>query len=237
MSTRITEKKFLHIAPRLFTANGTTEGVVTIGDTRGLKVKSTLEIKSNTVPTARFQIKRVISHTQLIVGPICDDMFAVSNMSMYLVSDSASVELPEQKRFIVSSGEVDRATFEEEPTIARRVIQVDELGNPYDAENTLPVNIIPESGIPFTLGSLTLPTLVNQFVSPLDYDQVISYTVGNEETLIFYKNGIAIDELSLTKTPNGWVLDLGFSPTEAFLLLETGSFFELEDNSGFIQLE
>ena len=69
MNTTITEKKFLHRGPFLFTADGTVTGIITIADTRGLKVKAILEIKSNTIPTARFQIKRIISDTQLIVGP------------------------------------------------------------------------------------------------------------------------------------------------------------------------
>ena len=121
---------------------------------------------------------------------------------------------------------------------AKRVILVDENGDPYNSSNALPVTGGGSSNpASLILGILSLPTLVNQFVAPLVYDQVISSTVGNVETLTFYEGGVPVDELTLTKTPAGWILDLGFSTTEEFLLLESGAFFDLEDNSGWIKLE
>jgi len=137
----ITEKKYLDIAPRLFTANGTITGVVTIATTRHFKVKQRVILQTAIIPPSDFAVKRVISATQMVIGPINAPIEAFSDISSYTVAGGAMVYLPEQKRTTIPWEEQERATYEEEPTVARRVFMVDELGDGYRKDNPLPVQL------------------------------------------------------------------------------------------------
>ena len=69
------EQSWAAVPPQLFTANGTSLGVVTVASVAGFKVKQVVVIQSVT-PAAQcqVQVRRVISPTQLIVGPIPENI-------------------------------------------------------------------------------------------------------------------------------------------------------------------
>lgn len=135
---RITEKKYLHLSSIPFTADGTIEGLVTVESTFALKVGMIVSLKSNTVTSQRYKIKQVISNTELKVGPEDKPITKFSDISTLIVVDGAALDFIEQKRQVIDLNEIDRQTYEEEPTMARRTHSVDWLGRSYDEQNPIP---------------------------------------------------------------------------------------------------
>jgi len=137
---RITEKRYMEISPKSFTADGTINGVLTISSTYSFKVGQQVTIKSDTQPILKVKVQRVISETQLIVIDIGEAVITKKklDMSMYLVADTATIELLEDKRPVIDLLEIQRQVYEEEPTVALRQHSVDWLGRPYSEDNPLP---------------------------------------------------------------------------------------------------
>jgi hypothetical protein len=131
------EKKLKAVPPRLLTANGAPTGLVTVADTRGFFVKQKISLSSNTQAPLQLEIKRFVSINSFFVGPP-GGIGQRQNVSMYLVADGATIEASEQDRPGVPDADRDRATYVEEPIVARRVIAVDEYGRYYNNENPLP---------------------------------------------------------------------------------------------------
>lgn len=125
----LTEKRWLEIPAKSFTANGTSLGVVTLDDTTGFRVKQKVVIKASAQANLDVEVKRVVSSTTLEVGPRSSDMSERSDLTSYTTAASASIIAPEQLRATISLNEGQKATYAEEPTIAVRVINVDKYGN------------------------------------------------------------------------------------------------------------
>lgn len=144
MSTSsITEKKYLDITPKSFTADGTDTGILTISSTYRFKVGMLVSVQSGAQPVLRVKIQRVISDTQFIV---IKDSEAVTtrnklDMSMYLLADTATVAFTEDKRPVIDILEIQRQVYEEEPTVALRHHSVDWLGRSYSESNPVPIAI------------------------------------------------------------------------------------------------
>jgi len=137
------ERKLAAVPPQAFTADGTSTGVVTIADTTGFYIKSFVYLKSDTLQSAGFQVKNVLSNTQLILGPADNSLRAPlnpTNLSAYLVSDDATISAPEQDNFTIKPDDHYLATFLPAPVSADRVVPVDPHGNFYDAANPLPIS-------------------------------------------------------------------------------------------------
>lgn len=136
------EKRFQAVPPQPFTADGTADGIVTIADTRLFKVKQKVFVRSNTVPSIDgLEVKRIISQTQMIVGPEKQPIHAYSDLSNLLVADSAVIGSNEQVRPSIPVEEFSRAVYEEEPAVAIRSMLVDKNGNDYRTDNPLPVQL------------------------------------------------------------------------------------------------
>ena len=135
------EKRWPVVTPQAFTANGTANGVVTVPDTTLFKVKQDVHISATSLPTLyKLEVKEVLDAHQMVIGPDGGAINLTTDLSAYTVALSANVFCPtEQKRPAINSDEYMRAVYEEEPTVALRVFQVDELGNDYNADNPFPV--------------------------------------------------------------------------------------------------
>lgn len=141
------EQKWPSVAPQLFTANGGAQGQITVADVRGFKVKQFVVIHSNTKPDIRVQIKRVVKKTgKITVGPPSDqnsqgksNLKAITDLTGYTVADSAYLYAEEQDKVKVKPDDQDIATYEQEPTVARRVVNVDQYGDFYDEDNPMPI--------------------------------------------------------------------------------------------------
>jgi hypothetical protein len=136
------EKKWLAVPATPFTANGTEFGVVTIANTAGYKVKGYAFISANPpLSTIQVQIQRVTSPTTMIVGHIgtTPQPNHFINISAYTVASGAMIGFPEQDKNKIKADDIDQATYEADPAVAKRVIPVDQYGNIYSTQNPIPV--------------------------------------------------------------------------------------------------
>src|SRR5271166_2542925 len=105
------EQSWGAVAPQLFAANGTTLGVVTIGNTAGFKVKQQIVISATGLPDLILQCKRVSSETQLIVGPGGlkigqSSLSARTDISAYTTALGAFIYAAEQPKVVVRPDDV-----------------------------------------------------------------------------------------------------------------------------------
>lgn len=135
-----TERRLRAIAPVVFIADGTINGLVTVSDVGDFKVKQEVLISAPLIQTQILEIKRIVSQTQLLVGPK-GNIFKYSDISAFTVAAGSFIEAKEQERPKVPEQEVERITYEEEPTMARRVISVDRYGRKWDVDNPFPVRL------------------------------------------------------------------------------------------------
>lgn len=136
------ERKWNTVSPQLFILDASATGLITLADTIGFKVKQVAYIRSNTLPAPlAVQVKRVISRTMLIVGPV-DQKIATwlpLNLSAYTVASGAVIGAEEQKKNDIPEGDHYSAIYEADPTVADRVIGVDPYGDFYTHKNPFPV--------------------------------------------------------------------------------------------------
>jgi hypothetical protein len=136
------EKRFNAVPPQPFIADGTANGKVTIADTRLFKVKQKVFLKSDVLPTRDgLEVKRIVSPTEMYIGPEKGNINSYSDLSGFLVADNAVIGSNEQVRSSIPSEEISRAVYEEEPTVAIRSMLVDKHGNDYRVDNPLPVSL------------------------------------------------------------------------------------------------
>lgn len=134
------EKRFAAVPAQVFTANGGTDGSVTIANTSLFKVKQRVIVAATGQTNQELEVKRVVSPTVMILGPTTGSIVSFTDLSAYTTALSANVFANEQKRPQITGDDFERAVYEEEPTVAKRVILVDEFGNKYDTDNPLPTN-------------------------------------------------------------------------------------------------
>lgn len=113
-----------------FVADGTSDGAIKVASTDGFKVKARVILKSNTQSQLVAEIKSILDDYTIYVGPMdSKEMEARIDVSAFTVADGASIDQPAAKRPGISQGDFTRAVYEEEPTVAIRVIPVDKTGD------------------------------------------------------------------------------------------------------------
>jgi hypothetical protein len=135
VSQRITEKKWLAIAPVAFITDGDEFGLAEITSTSGFKTKQKVILKAIGEPSLHLEIKKVVSGNLLLLGPRNSNIKETQDISAYTVAKSSTVEVPEQPRSAIPDKEYGRAVYEEEPTVALRTLQVDQFGDFITSEN------------------------------------------------------------------------------------------------------
>lgn len=134
------EKRLKAVPPQLFTANGAADGLITLADACQFKVKQQVFLFAATLPNLdQIEVKQVISDTQLYVGPKGGAITTRTNVSAYTVALGSAIAANEQLRPSIPFEELTRAVYEEEPTVATRVIMVDKCGDKYGPGNPLPI--------------------------------------------------------------------------------------------------
>lgn len=125
------ERKWEAVASQSLTADGTTNGIITIADTKLWRVGQALYLRSNTQTEVLVRVERITSSTTMRVvsaAPNCSP--TPIDISAYLLADAASIDAFEQNTPRVSPEETARAAFDFEPVNAFRVRLVDEYGDP-----------------------------------------------------------------------------------------------------------
>lgn len=135
------ERYWEEVSPRLLSTNGTSDGSVGIADLNGFYVKQDVVLQSNTLPATTFQIKRIdVVNSQVWLGSKSEPINKYSNLSAFLVSESATIQAARQPKNSVPKDDQAQGTYETEPVVARRVVLVDGTGQKYTQENPLPVD-------------------------------------------------------------------------------------------------
>lgn len=136
-----TEKRLRRVEPVLFTADGTIDGIATVATTCDFKVKQQVILSATGESAVVLEVKRVISATELRLGPLKTPIQIYQDISAFTLAKASAIEAKEQVRPLIPEQEIERLTYEEEPTIARRSVLVDKLGEKISDDNPLPVDI------------------------------------------------------------------------------------------------
>lgn len=161
------EKFWAAIGPMPLIAPGTTTGRLTVASTAGLRVKMVVTLTDPAIPAPlRLEIKRVISQTQFDVGEVGKSISNRYDVSAYGVT--SLVRTMEQGRNAIPENEIDRATYEEEPVVARRVIGVDSLGRPWSQSNPMPVDATVNVEVDVALDAFSATPDTVQLVGSID---------------------------------------------------------------------
>lgn len=135
------EKRLAAVTPQLFIANGGADGKITVADSSLFKVKQQVTLTASTLQPLDLEVKRVTDSNTIYVGPIKGNIDTRENITIYTIALGSIIFANEQKRPSIPQEEIIRATYEEEPTVAERVILVDKFGNKYEPSNPFPVRL------------------------------------------------------------------------------------------------
>ena len=168
--SRITERRIYAVPSTLFISDGTNKGQLQVTDNSLWIVGQIVTLTSDTQENLALRIKRISpDKNTMFVGPKDKNIHVRTDISSFLIADNAAIQANEQERPSVPEQEVERATFEEEPTVARRVVIVDKWGNRIDDANPLPVSAT------ISVASVGTPQIfnVNAPDSNIEYSQVL----------------------------------------------------------------
>lgn len=134
------ERKWAAVPPQAFTADGNTFGFVTVADTAGFKVKQSAYLVDSSNNKLVVQIKKVLSSTKLVVGLVDQKLSSWKplNISTWTVVSGAAIGAEEQDKNNIPGDDHYKAIYEADPTVADRVVLVDQYGDIYSDTNPLP---------------------------------------------------------------------------------------------------
>lgn len=135
------ERKWLAIPAQPLTANGTSYGGINVASTRGYRTKMIVGIFSDTVQPIAYQVKEVVSETEMIIGLKGPEVGrqAGTDLTRWTTLDNAQIRAAEQEKTNIPEKDHYSAIYEADPVVADRVIQVDEEGNFYGPGNPMPI--------------------------------------------------------------------------------------------------
>lgn len=210
--SRITEKKIYRVAPVPFTSDGTNTGMLTVADSSIFMVGQIVILRSSTQPNLSIKIKRILpDQTTIFLGPEKKHISLRTDISAYTVADGATIEANEQERPTVPEQEIERHTYEEEPTVARRTILVDKWGCRVDESNPLPVSAT------VTTSNAGTPSIFN--VTALTAGQEYSQVLPNNTSQFFIR------------ARNNAKLQISYAPGQTgtlFLTVTPGTIYEVD---------
>lgn len=134
------EKFWDKIPPKNLTADGGASGEVEVTDALQFHVKQQVILRIPGTDLSEVEVKQIPSQTELLVGPK-GDISKRSTLTLFTVAAGATIEAVDQNRPAIPDKEYERASFEEEPVVAKRVIQVDRLGVKHSPTNPIPSGI------------------------------------------------------------------------------------------------
>ncbi len=129
------ERAWEAVNPVAFVANGGADGTITLLSTAGFKVKQSVVISAISLPDKKLEVKKVISPTKLIVGPVVTTgkMLARENLSAYTLGNSPTIKAEEQKKAVLPIADIIQAVYRQEPGTTIGVEIDDQFGRPIDS--------------------------------------------------------------------------------------------------------
>ena len=132
-----TERKWVAIGPTSVTADGQENGILTVEDTACYKVKMKVTLQSDSFQQRRYEIKQVISRTQMRLGEVGSKHNSRADLTDWVLVDNPILKAPEQDRPDIPPADYESAVYSEEPTMAKRIIPVNKYGQENSPENPL----------------------------------------------------------------------------------------------------
>lgn len=136
MALQIRLKK---IDPIALTADGGTRGEITTAISSPFILNQIVVISATGVEPFTLRVRRVDSEFTFSLGPIDGDTKDRTDLSKFTTLLNGTIEANEQDRPGVPQQEIERHTFQDEPTVARRSYLVDKQGLGYGKNNPLPI--------------------------------------------------------------------------------------------------
>lgn len=169
-----------------FISDGTAQGTLQVSDSTGFYVKQAVSVKSNTQPALPLEIKRIDPNATIYVGPVNGNILSRTDVSAYLLADSAAIFAKEQSFSFLKPDEIANAEYERDPVKAIRTVAVDARGNFYGPGNGIPISIAE---------GFDLPT----------FDDVQKVLDPNDLPLSFkfFKSLIQVAQIDVTYNVNG----------------------------------
>ena len=129
------ERSWESVGPIAFSANGGADGTVTLQSTAGFKVKQSVTISATALPDLKLEVKKVLSPTKLIVGPVVTTgkLLARQNLSAYTLAVNANIRAEEQKKSVLPIADIIQAVYRQEPGTTIGVEIDDQFGQPIDS--------------------------------------------------------------------------------------------------------
>jgi hypothetical protein len=127
------------VAPKLLTVSGNSEGIVKVSSTAGFKVKQIAIIQAPSLPPLQVKIQRVVSKTEMIVGPAGpliqgkQNMNTRVNISIYTVALGSFIFAAEQDKAKLKPDDILQAIYDQEPVVGIRSILIDQFGEYFDS--------------------------------------------------------------------------------------------------------
>jgi hypothetical protein len=135
------ERRWTNVPSRQLVQDGGEDGLIVLEDTIYLKVKQKIKLSALGEPDRVLEVKRVASPTRLYVGPDDKNINSRQDISAYTVAKISTVSAEEQTKRVPGWEDQYAHSYEQEPILARRVIQVDPYGDFYTIQNPLPVQL------------------------------------------------------------------------------------------------
>ena len=129
------------IAPIALTADGGARGEVTTASSCAFVLSQIVVLTATGIDPITLRVRRVPSEFTVELGPIDGDTKDRTDITAYTAILAAAIEANEQDRPIVPEQEIERHTFQDEPTVARRSFMVDCKGEGYRKDNPFPVQL------------------------------------------------------------------------------------------------
>lgn len=175
------ERHYEAQGPFAFTANGGADGIITLETVGQLKVKQVVKLSAIGQPDLPLQIKRVLSPTQILVGPNDNDFKTKTDVSAYTVADGATVFFNGGSKPKLKVDDIWQAVYEQEPTVALRIFSVDKIGRPWGVDNPFPVQLSDGSINIGTVNGELEVQLSRQDGEPDSGDVHDSVRIGNQD--------------------------------------------------------
>jgi hypothetical protein len=133
------EQKWPMVSPKLLTANGGSDGIIKVASTAGFKVKQIAILQAPSLAPTQVKIQRVVSKTELIVGPAGPLVQGKQNMntrvdvSNYTLALGSFIFAAEQDKVKLKPEDILQAIYDQEPVVGIRSILVDQFGEYFDS--------------------------------------------------------------------------------------------------------
>lgn len=137
----MTEKKWDAVPNQSILANGGTEGQIVVPDSTLFRVKQKVFLKSDAQQSRELIINGISKTGVLRLGKKGGAITDSEDLSDFLTADNAVIWAERQDRSAITPNDYERAVYDEEPVMAKRVTQVDPMGNKYSVTNPMPVRL------------------------------------------------------------------------------------------------